>query len=80
MDNCDLKVYSIWVKGLHETKFQQQIICVAICAEQAIKMAASVAEEYGFSNVEIDQFTCIGAVDMFPWSNEQEIEVTKCQQ
>jgi len=79
MDTCDLKVYSVWINGLHKEKLQQRIICVAICAEQAIKMAESIAEEYGWSNVEIDQLTCIGEVDIFPWSNEQESEVEQCQ-
>ena len=80
MDNCDLKVYSAWVKGQHKEKLQQKIICVALCAEQAIKMAESVAGDYGWSNVEVDQLTCLGDIDMFPWSNEYESEVEQCQQ
>jgi len=79
MDNCNLKVYSVWVKGLHKEKLQQKIICVAMCAEQAIKMAESIAVEYGWSNVEIDQFTCLGDIDIFPWDNGHESEVELCQ-
>ncbi|HCO92971.1 MAG TPA: hypothetical protein DIU00_03315 [Phycisphaerales bacterium] len=78
MDNCDLKVYALWVKGLHKEKINQRFVCVAMCAEQAVKMAESIAIEHGWSNVEIDQFNCLGDIDMFPWSNE-ESEDKKCQ-
>ena len=74
-----LKVYSVWIKGLHKEKINQQIICIAKCAEQAIGLTQNIATQYGFSNVEIDQFTCIGDIDIFPWSNEKESEVEKCQ-
>jgi len=80
MDSECMKVYSVWVKGLHKEKLQQKIICVAMCAEQAIKMTESIAVEYGWSEVEIDQLTCLGDIDIFPWDGQKESEVEPCQQ
>ena len=64
MEIKGLKVFSVFLKDIHDVNKIRKFLCVAMCTERAIGLTKKHAETSGWIDFEVDQVTCLGDLDM----------------
>jgi len=77
MEIKGVKVFSVFLKDMHDRNIMKKFICVSICTERAIGLTKKHVESNGWKDYEVDQVTCIGDLDILDL--QYFVECERCQ-